>query len=162
MLTVSPLCDGTLDKFIELFADYYNELGCDENVPHLVEEYILPDLLTGLLSIDMLKHDETFAGFVIYQTDDINNDWNFKEGWGNIREIYVTPSLRRRGLGKFLLYTAEMKLKEKGTEKSYCLPDERAEEFFTACGYTKTDGYNSELDCFVYEKLSLNNCDCKK
>ena len=55
-----------------------------------------------------------------------------------------------------------MKLKEAGAKKSYCLPYAKAIPFFTACGYKKTDDYNSELDCFVYEKPSLNNCDCKK
>lgn len=157
MVQVSPLRDDTKKEFEKLFTDYYAELGCDDDAHHLVEEYILPDLLAGLLSIDILKEGETVAGFVIYQKDDINNEWNFKEGWGDIREIYVIPSLRRRGLGKFLLYTAEMKLKEAGAEKAYCLPNEEEEKFFTACGYARGNEYSEELDTFVYEKTDLNN-----
>ncbi len=157
MITVSPLKNDTQKEFERLFTSYYEELGCDDDIPHLLEEYVIPDLKAGLLSIDILKEGDVFAGFVIYQTDEINNEWNFKEGWGDIREIYVIPSLRRQGLGKFLLYTAEMKLREAGTEKSYCLPSENAEEFFAACGYSKANAYSEELDCFVYEKLKLEN-----
>ena len=157
MIKVSPLSDATQKEFEKLFADYYAELGCDDNVPHLLEEYILPDLLAGLIKIDILKDSEIYAGFVVYQTDDSDNEWNFKEGWGDIREIYVSPSRRRQGLGKLLLYTAEMKLKEAGTQKAYCLPAEGAEEFFTACGYERGNEYSEDIDAFVYEKTDLNS-----
>ena len=157
MISVFPLSDETQKAFEKLFTDYYTELDCGENIPHLLEEYILPDLLAGLIKIDILKDGEAYAGFVIYQKDDIDNEWNFKEGWGDIREIYVAPSHRRQGLGKFLLYTAEMKLKEAGTQKAYCLPVEGAEGFFTACGYTRANEYSEDLDTFVYEKTNLNN-----
>lgn len=162
MLQVSPLHDDSREAFTKLFTDYYSELSCDDDVPHLIDEYIIPDLLAGLIKIDILKDGENFAGFVIYQIDDINNDWNFKESWGDVREIYVVPTLRRQGLGKFLLYTAEMKLKESGADKAYCLPNADAEKFFAACGYSATDAYNDDLDAPVYEKKNLNNCECKK
>ena len=158
MIKVTPLNDTLKYEFTKLFVEYYSELGCTDNVPHLIDEYILPDLLAGLIRIEILHDGEKYAGFVIYQTDDINNDWNLKEGWGDVREIYVSPSSRRQGLGKFLLFTAEMKLKESGITKAYCLPYEASASFFTACGYTKTDDYNEDLDCFVYTKTDLNNC----
>ncbi|MDE7083368.1 MAG: GNAT family N-acetyltransferase [Clostridia bacterium] len=161
MLQVSPINDKTQNEFEKLFAEYYSELDCGEDVPHLLKEYIIPDLLAGLIKIDILKDGKVFAGFVIYQKDDIDNEWNFKEGWGDIREIFVIPSLRRQGLGKFLLYTAEMKLKEAGAEKSYCLPVDGTEGFFSACGYNRGNEYSEELDTFVYEKKDLNNC-CKR
>ena len=157
MIKISPLSDLTKKEFEALFTSYYEELGCDEDIQHLLDEYILPDLLAGLISIEILQDGEKFAGFVIYQTDDIDNEWNFKEGWGDIREIYIIPSLRRQGLGRFLLYTAELKLKESGADKSYCLPSEGSESFFTACGYERTEGYNAELDSIVYEKHDLSN-----
>ena len=157
MLKISPLSDLTKKEFEVLFSSYYTELGCDDDTGHLIEEYILPDLLAGLLHIDILQDGETFAGFVIYQTDDIGNEWNFKEGWGDIRELYIIPSHRRQGLGRFLLYTAEMKLRESGTNRAYCLPSEESEKFFSACGYKRTEGYNAELDSIVYEKCDLSN-----
>ncbi len=161
MLKVTPLRDNILEDFKELFTGYYGELGCDDDCAHLLDEYIVPDLLAGLIHIDVLFENGDAAGFVIYQRDDIDNDWNFKEGWGDIREIYVVPRLRRTGAGTLLLYTAEMKLRESGTQKSYALPALGSEPFFEACGYKKTDEYNADLDCLVYVKENLNNR-CKK
>ena len=160
MIKVTPLNDKSKDEFNRLFGLYYRELDCADDVTNLIDEYILPDLLAGLLKIDMLSEGESYIGFVIYQIDDIDNEWNFKEGWGDIREIFVEAPCRRKGYGKFLLYTAEMKLKESGTSKAYCLPYETSVPFFNACGYIKTEDYNEDLDCPVYEKASLENC-CK-
>lgn len=160
MIKVSPLRDADKAEFTELFKDYYRELGCTDDVPHLVDEYILPDLIAGLLKIDVLKENGTYAGFVVYQVDDVTCDWNFKENWGDVREIYVIPSLRLKGYGKFMLFTAEMRLKDEGITRAYALPTENALAFFDACGYRKTDEYCDELDCPVYEKLNLENCEC--
>ncbi|MDE7265498.1 MAG: GNAT family N-acetyltransferase [Clostridia bacterium] len=161
MLHVISLNDKLNEEFSKLFKDYYEELGCGDDCRHLLDEYVLPDYLAGLISIEIIEDEGAPAGFVIYQIDGIENEWNLKEGFGDVREIYVAPDCRRKGLGKLLLYTAEFKLKEKGAQKSYCLPYEEAVPFFTACGYAKTETYNDELDCFVYEKSSLDNC-CKK
>lgn len=161
MIHVTRLQDGMRETFIGLFKDYYNELGCEDDPVHLAEEYVLPDLLAGLLNIDMISEDGVCVGFAIYQRDDIDNEWNFKEGWGDVREIYIVPSRRRQGLGKFLLYTAEMKLKDSGIDKCYCLPLDGAVPFFTACGYIQTDEYDDELDCRVHIKTDLNNRECR-
>lgn len=162
MIKVKPLTDKEVEIFEGMFTQYYGELGCEDDCGHLLKEYVLPDLLAGLLHVDLLNDEDGFCGFVIYQIDDITNDWNFKEGWGDVREIYVAPEKRRQGLGKFLLYTAEMKLKESGAQKCYVLPNENSEKFFTACGYEKTDGFCADLDCNVFEKKNLNNCECGK
>lgn len=157
MLHVFPLTDKSEKQFRRLFTQYYAELDCEDEPEHLLSEYVLPDLKAGLISVEMLKDGEDYAGFVIYQRDEIDNDWNFREGWGDIREIFVIPEKRRQGLGRFLLYTAEMKLKESGAQKAYALPVDEAEPFFRACGYSAGDCYSEELDCAVYEKLNLNN-----
>lgn len=157
MIRVYPLKDTDRKEFEKLFEKYYSELDCADDTAHLVDEYIIPDMLSGLLQIDLISDDGEISGFVIYQIDDIVNDWNFKEGWGDIREIYISPSRRRKGLGRFLLYSAEMKLKEAGARKAYCLPFEKAVPFFTACGYSDSNEYCEDLDCNIFEKNSLNN-----
>lgn len=157
MLKISPLNDKTQKIFCELFCRYYEELGCEDDCGHLLEEYVLPDLLAGLIKIELIEDGPAYAGFIVYQKDDIDNDWNYKEGWGDVREIYILPDFRGKGLGKFLLYTAEMKLRESGADRAYCLPAEGSEGFFLACGYEKTDAYCDDLDCFVYEKVPLKN-----
>lgn len=157
MIRVFSLKDTDRTVFEKLFKDYYAELDCADDTAHLVDEYIIPDMIAGLLRIDLIADGDTVSGFVIYQIDDINNEWNMKEGWGDIREIYIIPSHRRQGLGKFLLYTAEMKLKEAGAKNAYCLPFEGAQPFFTACGYIDSDKYCEDLDCTIFEKNNLNN-----
>ena len=156
MLHVYPLKDTDLDIFKKLFKEYYAELDCADDTAHLVDEYIIPDMLASLLHVDLISDGEV-AGFIIYQIDDIVNDWNFKEGFGDIREIYISPSRRRQGLGKFLLYSAEMKLKEAGAKRTYCLPYENAIPFFVSCGYADTSEYCEELDCNIFEKNNLTN-----
>ena len=157
MLHVYPLKDTDRAVFEKLFKEYYAELECADDASHLVDEYIIPDMLAGLLHVDLIADSGDICGFIIYQIDDIDNDWNFKEGWGDIREIYVLPSRRRKGLGKFLLYSAEMKLKEAGANRAYCLPYEKAVPFFSACGYCKSDEYSEELDCAVYKKNNFGD-----
>ena len=71
MISVKPLTDEGKTQFEKLFSKYYSELDCGENVKHLVDEYILPDLLAGLIRIELLKDGDTYAGFVIYQKDDL-------------------------------------------------------------------------------------------
>lgn len=156
MIKVFPLNEKYFPQFKKAFADYYAELDCEDDGGHLAEEYILPDVLSGEIYVDILESEKKFAGFVVYQTDG-GGKWDFKSGFGDIREIYISPSLRMRGLGKFLLFTAEMKLKERGAEKAYCLPSEGAEAFFLACGYEETEERNAELDCPVFVKNSLVN-----
>ncbi len=157
MIRVFPLNDKYAGRFGKMFADYYDELGCDEDAEHLVNEYVLPDLLAGLLKVDLIEDDGNLSGFCIYQIDEPGNDWNFKDGWGDIREIYITMNRRRKGVGKFLLYTAEMRLKEAGAKAIYALPDGEAVDFFAACGYELTDEECAELECNVFVKSDLKN-----
>lgn len=161
MIEVCALKEDNLDAFNRLFTDYYKELDCDEDAEHLLKEYVVPDYISGMYKIDVLLSDGKACGFVVYQIDDIDNEWNLKEGCGDIREIYVAPAERKQGFGKFLLYTAEMKMKESGAKISYLLPYDKAEPFFTACGYKKTEVYYPDFDCFLFEKTNLNNCNCK-
>ncbi len=158
MIRVFPLNDKYAESFAKMFCDYYDELGCDEDGEHLVREYILPDLLAGLLKVDLIEDDGSLCGFCIYQIDEPGNEWNFKDGWGDIREIYITMQKRGKGLGKFLLYTAEMRLKEAGAMDIYALPDEDSAGFFAACGYELSDEVCAELGCNVFIKQAANGC----
>ena len=81
MIKVIPLTDKDEKSFRRLFTEYYTELGCDENITHLLDEYILPDLLAGLIRIELLHGGEDFIGFVIYQmTTSTTNGTSKKAG----------------------------------------------------------------------------------
>jgi GNAT superfamily N-acetyltransferase len=155
MLKLNPLKDNNIAQFKTLFTDYYDELGCDEDIDHLLDEYVIYDCLQGLLQIDLLEADGKPCGFVIYQQDKNDNEWNFKEGFGDVREIYVVPSERQKGYGKFMLNSAETKLKESGVSACYAIPSVEAVPFFLACGYEETEEYCDDLEAPVFVKSSL-------
>lgn len=161
MLYQYPLKDVHVNVFKSLFKNYYEELGCDENVDHLLDEYVIADCIAGLVYIDVLDIDGKTAGFVIYQIDSPDNEWNEKQGMATVREIYLLPEYRKNGYGKFMLLSAEMKLNERGAEQSYVLPYDEAAAFFEKCGYKRTDEYNEDLDCNFYIKDNLRHvCSC--
>ena len=137
MIKITPLTDKNLSHFNNMFTDYYSELDCDEDVCHLLDEYVIPDLKAGLIFADLLEADGVFAGFVIYQRDDIDNEWCPMEGWGDIREIYVSPEHRKKGFGKCLLLAAEKKLCELGAGKAFGYPAPNNGKIFNNCGNKK-------------------------
>lgn len=140
---------GELKK---LFCSYFAELDCEDDPLHLFDEYVLPDLKANLLSIAVAEEGEKPCGFIIFQVDDVINDWCFKEGDGDIREIYVTPVQRRKGIGKSLIEFAEKAVKAEGARRVYALPTDDSEKFFLSCGYDDSGEYCAELDCKIVEK----------
>lgn len=138
--------------FEELFCSYYEELECEDDPCHLFDEYVLPDLKDNLFSVAVACEGEKLTGFVIYQIDTPENEWCFKQGDGDIREIYVIPSHRKNGIGKNLLTFAENELTQNGIKTAYVLPTEESESFFTCCGYCDNGDYCAELDNKVFEK----------
>ncbi len=163
MLKCYALTDKKQKEFYALFGDYYAELGCDEDTEHLLDEYVVADLKAGLLSVYLLDEGEKTVGFVIFQTDRAENEWCKKAGWGDVRELYVEPSSRGKGLGKFMLLTAEMFLRESGAKDCYCLPAEGTEAFFLSCGYAESEERCEEMDCpFFTKDISSSPCNCEK
>lgn len=164
---MNEIIDATcgLDALRGLFVKYYSELGCEDDPQYLFNEFIARDLKAGVLSAALIlrgdcrggdgeKADggDKAVGFVIFQTDDMINDWCFKEGWGDVREIYVDGPFRGRGLGKALLEYAGAALGKEGAKNIYLLPTDDSEGFFRACGYVDIGEYCAELDCKVFGK----------
>lgn len=152
-MKVRPIEISDYTAFEKLFCDYYTELDCEDDPLHLFSEYVLPDLKAGLFGVGIAETDGQVIGFVIYQTDDILNDWNFKEGCGDVRELYVAPGYRRRGAGTKLLIFAEESLAESGATEIYTLPTEECEAFFIKRGYLDNGEYCPEADNKVFGKI---------
>ncbi len=151
------ICD--LPALRGLFIKYYSELDCEDDPQYLFDGFIARDLKADVLGAALIYGDDLPAaeerpgeadGFVIFQIDDMINDWCFKEGWGDVREIYVDAACRRHGLGRALLEFAEAKLKEAGAADIYLLPTDESEGFFIACGYEEMGEYCADLDCKVF------------
>lgn len=137
--------------FCAMFKDYYKELDCDEDIGHLLDEYVLADYDAELLSIAVAAEDVP-CGFVIYQIDGIENEWCLKEGMGTVRELYVVPQYRGRGAGALLMRFAEEQLVVNGARKIYVLPAEGSQGFFLSLGYAEADEYCDETDCNYFYK----------
>lgn len=152
MFECKPLTKSDFELFEGLFTAYYQEMGCEDNVPHLLDEYIFPDLAAGLIFCDLLLLDSSPVGFCIYQKDDIDNEWNFWEGKGDIREIYIDPEHRLMGGGSILLFAAETRLKKLGVNEFYCLPTPNSVDFFRRRGYFISDRYSEDMQTYAFTK----------
>lgn len=151
-MTIRPVSDADYAALEKLFCDYYTELDCEDDPLHLFSEYLLPDFKAGLFEVGVAEVDGSVAGFVIFQIDDLLNDWNFKEGCGDVRELYVAPSFRRKGYGSALLSFAESRLAVLGASEIYTLPLEENEKFFAARGYLDSGEYCADADNKVFSK----------
>ena len=151
-MKVRPVCEKDYASFEKLFYDYYTELDCEDDPLHLFSEYVLPDLNAKLFCAAVAEADGVLAGFIIYQIDDVINDWNFKEGCGDVRELFVVPEYRRRGAGRALIVFAETALKAEGAAEVYTLPTDESEAFFKKCGYGDIGEYCAEADSKVFGK----------
>ncbi|MDE6690633.1 MAG: GNAT family N-acetyltransferase [Clostridia bacterium] len=151
-MTMRPLSESDYSAFEKLFCDYYAELDCEEDPLPLFNDYLLPDLKAGLFDVGVAEVDGAVVGFIIFQIDDLINDWNFKEGCGDVRELYVAPPFRRRGFGTALLQFAESALLKSGATEIYTLPVEECESFFAARGFTDSGEYCADADNKVFVK----------
>ncbi len=151
-MKVRPVQLSDYPAFKKLFCDYYTELDCEEDPLPLFDDCLLPDLKAGLFEVGICEIEGAVVGFVIFQIDDILNDWNFKEGCGDVRELYVAPAFRRQSLGTALLQYAEAALIKSGATEIYTLPVEECESFFIARGYTDGGEYCAEADNKVFIK----------
>lgn len=151
-MIIREAAEGDEKALRTLFCDYYEELDCGEDPLHLFDEYLLPDLKAKLLKVAVAEVDGKICGFAVYQTDDVLNDWNFMEGYGDLREIFVIPTERKKGAGKELAAYAEKDLKKEGAQKIYTLPTAEAESFFIKCGFCDSGKFCEETESKVFIK----------
>lgn len=148
---VGAVLESDLSALKELFCAYYAELDCEDDPSPLVDDCLLPDLKAELLEVAVCR-DGDVCGFIIYQIDDVINDWNFKEGCGDVRELFVLKEKRGNGAGMALLRFAEKRLKDMNAREVYLLPTEESEKFFLKCGYSDSGEYCPEMDNKVFSK----------
>lgn len=151
-MNVRPITESDYSAFEKLFCDYFAELDCEEDPLPLFCDWLLPDLKAGLFDVSVAEVEGSVVGFVIFQIDDLLNDWNFKEGFGDVRELYVAPAFRRRGLGTALLKLAENSLAASGATEIYTLPVEECESFFSSRGFADSGEYCADADNKVFVK----------
>lgn len=147
-MTILPLTTDLENDFEMLFLPYFQELEEGEEQPlppHVIKEKLLPFILNqwgkGIIHIDLCL-TESAAGFAIYQIDAPESDWCKRPGWGFIREFYVTPALRRLGVGRRMAGHAIHRLRALGASQIY-LTSDSAVAFWTCCGFSD-ETHNTE------------------
>lgn len=141
-------------EFKELLKAYLDEIFEETGV--IISEDLVNQALVeiiGNLESDLriwayLCYEEDKAiGFVIAQIDEIGAQWCLKPGYGLIREFYIEPEYRRKGLGKAMYVFIEEILKKEEVKIIYLTTDSAA-----GIGFWQSQGYK-----FTGEICSLNN-----
>ena len=81
----------------------------------------------------LAREKGALCGFVIAQIDGEGKDWCKRPGWGFIRELYVTPGHRGRGIAGKLVRRAEASMRQSGASQVYLTTDLAG--FWEAMGY---------------------------
>ena len=132
--------------FTEMFLDYFIN---DENVKYdvklleknLIQNTILKQYEKQVIFIDILKSNKKCLGFIIYQIDSENSDWNERPGQGFIREFYIKRDCRNKGLGSLLLSYVEKSLKQMGVSQVYLTASKKeyVQSFYIKNGYSNSN-----------------------
>lgn len=126
------------EPFAALVADYFiRELESDipeDIVRGKLMELILKQWEQQILHIAIALEDGSPVGFSIYQIDTPKSDWCKREGWGFIREFYVSPGHRKQGIGSALAEYSDIHLRQLGAAQIY-LTSDNAIPFWLRCGY---------------------------
>ncbi|MDE7300812.1 MAG: GNAT family N-acetyltransferase [Clostridia bacterium] len=151
-MQIERVTEKDFARLKKLFCEYYSELDCEDDPEEIFDGLVCGDLKSGLISA-AAAFDGDMVGFIIYQIDDVINDWCFKDGCGDIRELFVISSFRKSEIGSALVAFAESQLKAEGANCVYLLPTEESEKFFLTLGYADNGEYCAELDNKVFEKV---------
>ncbi|QIB74825.1 GNAT family N-acetyltransferase [Halogeometricum borinquense] len=129
--------DALADLWVALAADqrsYQSHLRSDENRGR-IREAMARHVVTDGIRVARVSDD--IVGFVMYSLE--RGDFEQDETRGVIRNLYVKPAHRSRGIGSRLLKSAETELAGAGATH-ICLEamaqNERARKFYERHGYT--------------------------
>lgn len=101
--------------------------------------------------LELLFLDGAAVGFIDHQIDHPASSWCFHEGWGCIRELYVAPEYRRRGLAAALVEHACTAAENAGASTLYLTADD-AIPFWEAQGFHRTGRINEKNGLEELEK----------
>jgi len=125
-----------------LLIDYFAEVPW-ENPEDTVPPSAVPKILRlqkKMLTQDrywvyLAKERGVICGFIIAQIDGEDKDWCKRPGWGFVRELYVAPRHRRKGIAGQLVRQAEASLLQSGTVQLYLVSARDAYAFWEAMDY---------------------------
>ncbi len=144
-MTVQTLLPEQFPALIDLLVPYFREVeaGIPEDIIRgKLAELIAREVREGILHIAVATEAE-ILGFSVYQIDTEASDWCKRPGWGMIREFYVVPTARRRGIGRMLSDFSTAHLLRLGAAGLYLTSDPHSVQFWTSCGFRPTGTVSS-------------------
>jgi len=123
-----------------LLVQYFAALDWKDPKDAIPPSYV-PKILTrvaemlaqGKFWVYLAREKSKLCGFVIAQIDGEGKDWCKRPGWGFIRELYVLPGYRGKGIAGKLVRRAEASLLQGGASQIYLTSDLTG--FWEALGY---------------------------
>lgn len=128
--------DALADMWVALAVDqrsYQSHLQADENRGRIREAMARHVVTDG---VRVARVDGDIVGFVMYGLE--RGDFAQDETRGVVRNLYVKPDHRSRGIGSRLLETAESALREAGATRvslEAMAENDRARSFYERHGY---------------------------
>ena len=139
------------NDFTEMFLKYFNEDLQYEISEEVFKERLLPlmekEKLFDIIEILLAIEDGETVGFIIYQIDCEDSDWNKREGWGFVRELYVDKNYRHKSIGSALVGEMEKDLFDVDIYLT-----SQVDEFWLKNQYEKTDMVDEINEQSIFEK----------
>ncbi|MBQ8313931.1 MAG: GNAT family N-acetyltransferase [Clostridia bacterium] len=133
--------------FQQAFRAYFTEMG--------IQVSNWEGLFAGMTDEGvptLLREDESgqVIGFIMFSRIEMTS-WFFEDRYGFIREFWVAPEQRNKGIGAELLAQAEAFFARQGIHKMI-LTSDTAERFYLKHGYRREDGMVAKNKTPVYVK----------
>lgn len=146
--------DYKTDKDFEIMFKKYFEKDLEIKLTEEKFQEVFSQIYKGTKKrgfwLMILYIDEKPVGFINFQVDNPSSDWNEKEGWGFIRELYIVDEFRGNDYGALLVDYAKNRFKLAGPKSMY-LTSEKNNKFLLDSGFEETDEI-AKNDLYVYKK----------
>ncbi len=151
---IRPCREKDLPAFRELLAQYFREELhlplSDEQADDLAEDIYAEIAAEVPLALAFRRRRP--VGFINYQLDHPESSWCFHPGWGCIRELYVMPEHRGKGIARALVYHAARYAKKHGAAVLYLTADD-AIPFWQALGFARSGRVNPKNELEELERV---------
>lgn len=144
-MTIKPYDHSMKAAFVNMLTAYFPEINADipediikTKLADFIEEQISKEIIQALL----LYENGVPAGFSLFQIDTPDSDWCKWPGWGFIREFYILPQFRHKGLGRKLAEHSQIQMQTLGATRFY-LTSDAAQGFWAACGWKHSEKTSS-------------------
>lgn len=141
----TPLTDFSRPAFRQAFERYFAELEVSVDDWEAVYREMAA---AGAQALLLSSSEGSVAAFLLYAALPFSSSF-FEGNAAFVQEFWVEPSLRRQGLGRRLLHSAEKLFTAQGLNL-VLLTSDTAENFYLHCGYHRAAGIRAKNGCPVF------------